>query len=305
MSSQTDRLTLLATFVRIVERGSISAAARDLGLSQATVSRQLKDLEDRFRSEFVRRTTHSLALTPSGEALLADARRLLGEWEVLAERHASGQDRVAGLLKIVAPVGIGQSWLAEIMLRFQRTHPDVAITWDLDDAPIRFAEIGCDCWIKVGPIQDDSLIVRPLARVERMVAASPRLLAGQSASSPGDLSHMPCVALSPFEGGKIALSDHTGRQETITPPVALATNNIVALRQAVRLGIGFAVLPRWFIEDDLTHGGLIDALPGWRATTLTIHAGYLPSRHQPLRLRLFLDHLIKDITDVPGLLDVA
>ena len=92
MSKSLDRLSLLQTFVRIADAGSISAAARDLGLSQPSVSRQLAELESRFKAQLMRRTTHDLSLTTAGAELLADARRLLDEWEALEEKHLEAED---------------------------------------------------------------------------------------------------------------------------------------------------------------------------------------------------------------------
>ncbi len=125
MSKSLDRLALLTTFARIAERGSISAAARDLGFSQASASRQLAELERRLGVQLIQRTTHRLALTQSGADCLSDARGLLDGWEALVERFAGEDSAVRGGLKIVAPIALGQRHLAEAALRFQQAHPAV------------------------------------------------------------------------------------------------------------------------------------------------------------------------------------
>ena len=176
MSKPLDRLTLLETFVRIADAGSISAAARDLGLSQPSASRQLAELESRLNTQLIRRTTPSMALPESGHELLADARQLIDGWESLEEKHLSDNSRIAGNLKVVAPVALGQLHLARIAWRFQQEHPGVTISWQLEDAPIRFSEVGCDCWVKIGPIPDETLVVRKLGAVERLLVASPALI---------------------------------------------------------------------------------------------------------------------------------
>lgn len=301
MSKPLDRLTLLETFARIAERGSITAAARDLGLSQASASRHLKELEDRLEAQLIRRTTHALSLTPAGQDLLRDARALISGWDVLAERHGSAGGEAKGRLRIVAPVALGQLHLADIAVRFQLAHKRVAIVWELDDEPIRFAETGCDCWIRVGPVPDDTLIVRRLGGVERLVVAAPGLAAPGDIQSPDDLSGLPCAALDPFEGGRITLSAHDGGQARISPDVSFSTNNIFALHRAALLGAGFAVMPRWFVEADLGAGRLVDLLPAWRAPRLTVSAAFLPARHQPKRLTAFLDFLSAELGAIPGL----
>ncbi len=301
MTKSLDRLVLLETFVRIAERGSISAAARDLGLSQPSASRQLSELEGRLGAQLIRRTTHNLALTPAGQDLLVEARQMLEGWDALVERHGRGPDDIKGRLKIVAPIALGQLHLTEIMLRFQIKYPDVSVVWEMEDRPIRFSEVGCDCWIKIGPVPDETLIVRPLATVERLVVGSKTLVKRTPVNSIEELEQAPLIALSPFEGGRLTLSRKKGKARTLEPEVRIATNNIFAVHQAALLGAGYAVLPLWFVSDDLKRGSLIDVLPEWRAPRLTVNVAYLPSRHQPLRLRAFLDHLFSEVVAISGL----
>lgn len=301
MSKSLDRLTLLATFARIAERGSISAAARDIGLSQASASRHLAELEDRFGVQLIHRTTHSLSLTEDGKDVLAEARSLLEGWEALAERFAEDEQALRGKLKIVAPVALGQLYLARAALDFQRAHPAVSITWLLEDAPIRFAEIGCDLWIKIGQPRDETLIVREVGRVERLIVAAPALVAGTDIAEPQHLAALPCAALEPFEGASIPLTHESGAQRVASARTALLTNNIFAAREAARLGVGYAVMPRWFVEADLQSGALLDVLPRWRAPSRTITASYLPARRQTQRLQQFTAHIAQAIADTPGI----
>ncbi|MEM1046959.1 MAG: LysR family transcriptional regulator [Pseudomonadota bacterium] len=301
MSKPLDRLTLLETFARICDRGSISAAARDLGLSQASASRQLKELEDRLGIQLIRRTTHSLALTRSGQELLRDARELLADWDALEERHAGGDGTVRGPLKVVAPVALGQLHLADIALDYQLQHPLVSLTWELEDHAIRFAETGCDCWIKIGPVPDETLIVRQVGAVERLVVATPDLVASRTIGTPDAVAALPFVSLSPFEGGRIGLTSASGERTEITPQIRVATNNIFAVHRAVLKGVGAAVLPRWFVDADLSEGRLVDVMPEWRAARLSIHAAHLPARHQPRRLSLFLEAIARAVPRIPGI----
>ena len=301
MSKSLDRLTLLETFVRISERGSISAAARDLGLSQASASRQLKELEDRLGVQLVRRTTHSLAVTLAGQALLRDARGLLAEWSALEERHGAGDGVAKGPLKIVAPVALGQRHLLDIALDFQCLHPQVSLAWQLQDEPVRFAEVGCDCWIKIGLVPDETLVVRHMGRVVRCLVASPLLVGRDCLAGPADVEALPFVALDPFEGGRIALAKGEGAVVEIRPQVRVATNNIFALYRAALKGVGAAILPTWFIAEDLAAGRLINLLPQWRAASHAVNAAYLPARHQPRRLALFLDALEKGMREIDGI----
>ncbi|MEO0768137.1 MAG: LysR family transcriptional regulator [Cyanobacteria bacterium J06649_4] len=302
MSKSLDRLTLLETFVRIADAGSISAAARDLGLSQPSVSRQLAELESRFKSQLMRRTTHDLSLTVAGAELLADARQLLDEWEALEEKHLDAEETMRGKLKVVVPVAFGQLYLLDTVIQFQKQYPDISLSWQLIDGDIRFAEIGCDCWVKIGAVADKSLIDEPLGQVERMAVAAPALVEKYNAlKSPRDLEEIACIALEPFEGGRIPLTNNKGKAVVITPPSRMTTNNISAVRQATLSGLGWAVMPRWFVEHELNSGQLVDLLPMWRAPTLSIRLASLPGRHRPRRLQRFLDVLKTAVPAIPGI----
>ncbi|MEO1310517.1 MAG: LysR family transcriptional regulator [Pseudomonadota bacterium] len=294
MSGSFDRLSLLATFVRIVERGSISAAARDLGLSQASASRQLQALEARLDAVLLERTTHSLTLTEAGASCLADARALLDGWSTLEEQHTD-DGAVRGALKVVAPVALGQGLLAEAAFSFQAGHPEVRFTWLLEDGDIRFAEIGCDLWIRIGAPKDDTLVVRELGRVERLVVAAPELLNGARGRGPERLSDLPCAALEQFEGVEIPLTDKKGRACAIRARAVLTTNNLFVALAAARAGRAFAVAPLWLVEADLRSGRLIDAAPGWRAPTLPVVAAFRPAARRPKRLARFIEHIAQAV----------
>jgi molybdate transport repressor ModE-like protein len=302
MSKPLDRLTLLETFVRIAERGSISAAARDLGIAQGSASRQLMALEERLGVQLIRRTTHSLALTDSGSGVLAQARELIARWEILEEQHSADTLTIKGPLNIVAPVALGQLYLADIVIAFQAAHPDVVVNLRLEDEIIRFAEVGCDCWIKVGSVPDDTLIVRHIGRVERLLVGTPEIAGSLARPAPSAAEQLPVVALTPFEGGKIGLAHRDGAIAELQPPVRMATNNIMSLKRAVMQGIGTAVMPKWFVADELRGGALVDLLPDWRAAMLDINAAYLPVPRQPRRISAFLSELETRMHDVPGIL---
>ncbi|MEM8818082.1 MAG: LysR family transcriptional regulator [Pseudomonadota bacterium] len=301
MSKSLDRLTLLETFARIAERGSISAAGRDLGLSQASASRHLAELEMRLGTELVRRTTHSLALTEAGIACLAEARTLIDGWDALSERFGDENGVLKGRLKIVAPVALGQLHLAEAALRFQQMHPGITLTWLLDDAPIRFAEIGCDLWIKIGRVPDETLVVKQLGTVERLIVAAPSLIDGLTASKPDDIAELPCAALEPFEAASIPLTSSAGDRVDLAARAVITTNNIFSAYRAAMMGIGYAVLPAWFIDRELRAGTLIDVLPTWRAPSLSVNAAYRPARRQSRRLRAWLDHVADAFAEIPGI----
>lgn len=285
MSNLSDRLALLETFVRIAERGSLSAAARDLGTSQPSVSRRLAALESRLGAVLARRTTHDVTLTPDGLALLPDARRLLGEWEAIEDRHAE-DIALKGTIRVIAPVALGQSLLVRAASRFLKDHPNVAVDWQLRDDAIRFAEQGCDCWLKIGPVPDETLIVRELARVERLVIGTPDCVAAHDGVA---LDALPWLTLGPFEGNRIELFDRDGQADAFSVTPKLASDNIFAVYEAALQGLGVAIMPYWFVAEDLKTGTLIDVAPARRAARLPVNMALAAGMRRPVRVDRFCD----------------
>lgn len=280
-----DRLSLLETFVRVAERGSLSAAARDLGTTQPSISRQIAALENRLGAVLARRTTHDVTLTPDGLALLEDARRMLGEWEAIEDRHTD-KNAMSGTLRVVAPVALGQSHLIRAATGFMAKYPGVTVDWRLRDDKIRFAEEGCDCWIKIGRVPDDTLIVRELARVERMVVGTPDCLAQFKRTAINDF---PWLTLGPFEGNRIELFDSSGAGHAFSVSPKLASDDIFAIYAACLQGTGVAILPKWFISSDLKTGALVDAAPEHRAARLPVNLAIAPGTKRPARVEYFCD----------------
>jgi molybdate transport repressor ModE-like protein len=304
MSKSFDRLNLLNTFVRIADSGSISAAAKDLGISQPSASRHLVELETSFKTQLIRRNTHSLALTDSGDELLKDARLMLADWEALEEKFINVEKEVKGSLKVVAPIALGQLHLARIATEFQLAHPNVNLSWQLEDSQIRFTELGCDCWIKIGNIEDDTLIVKQIGSVTRILVGSPTLISEPIKDEIDLVQKYPIVSLSPFEAQEVPLSKQ-GIIKNLRFKSAMQTNNIFAVKEACKLGLGLSVMPTWFIQEELQTQLLINVLPEWYAPELPIHIAYLPNKHQPLRLRLFVEHIEQELSNINGIMSTV
>ncbi|MEO1725043.1 MAG: LysR substrate-binding domain-containing protein, partial [Pseudomonadota bacterium] len=233
--------------------------------------------------ELIHRTTHSLALTEEGRTLIGEARMLLRGWEEIGERIA-GEDALAGPIRAVAPIALGQRHAVRAAIAFQQTHPEVTVSWMLTDTPIRFDEEGCDCWIRVGGVPDDRLVVRTIGHVERIVVGAPRFAEAVG----GDLSDLPWVTLGPFEGDRIVLWDDRGERRSFRGDARLETNNIHALTEAVLAGIGVAIVPRWFVEEEIAARRLIEIAPCLRARSLPISIATAATRSRPRRVDAFV-----------------
>ncbi len=152
----------------------------------------------------------------------------------------------------------------------------------------------------MGQIKDETLVVRNLGQIERMLVCTPAL-ANSALSSPRQLETLPLLSLQPFEGQKIPLHNTNGETFAWQKQPIMATNNIFALKQAALMSLGVAILPKWFVEQELQNGELLDTLPQWRAPTLDLNIAYLPAKRQPRRLRSFIDAMSEGLGSIPGI----
>lgn len=297
-----DRMDLLETFVRIVETGSLANAARDFDVEPSTISRKLTKLEEHLKQPLINRSTHEFSLTDEGQRFFREATELISHWQRMEERYRSAEVDLTGLLKIVAPVGMGQHFMTDVAVDFQRQHPGINLTWILQDEPVRFAEVGCDLWIRLGDEYDETLVNHKLAITRRTLVASPSFVKGVVLRGAASVEKLRCVALDPIDGGKIELTSTTSKlSRTIYPDVVMSTNNFYAMHRGVINGLGFGVLPYWFVEQDILAGRLVELSPEWEPRSLSVNAAYLPGRYQSQRIGLFIEHLSSALRSINGI----
>jgi len=171
----TDRVELVATFLRIAETGSLSAAARWLGTTQPTVSRRLQMLESWFGLKLVQRTTHAMSLTEDGERFFARAKNLLEDWNALEEEVRGSRMTPTGHLRVVVPHAFGQEQMIAPLSDYMRNYPEVSVEWILHDLHPNFTTDGIDCAVQLGAAEDPNTVAIQLAEVGRIVVAPPAL----------------------------------------------------------------------------------------------------------------------------------
>ncbi|MCE4536369.1 LysR family transcriptional regulator [Pelomonas sp. P7] len=289
MSTSFDRLLLMQTFVRVVEAGSLSAAARQLGTTQPTVSRRLQALERQLGQPLVQRSTHALRLTETGESAYEQAKALASAWEGFEESLRAEPGLPEGLLRVQVPHAFGQEHLVAPLVQALKAAPGLRVEWLLSDAPPNFVEQGLDCAIRVGGRAEGAVVAIPLARVPRVLVASPALLAGRMPERPEDLAELPWVALQTFYRHELQLWRDDGERGRVAIRPVLATDSLYANREAVRLGLGAALLSGWAVQHDIEQGRLVRLLPRWRGEALPVHLLYPNPPAPPARLRYFIE----------------
>ncbi|MEO5686107.1 MAG: LysR family transcriptional regulator [Burkholderiaceae bacterium] len=290
-ASTADRFELMETFVRIVEAGSLSAAAAQLGTTQPTVSRRLQALERSLGVRLLRRSTHSMTLTEDGQRCLERARELLASWHAFEADLRGASDEPEGTLRVIAPHAFGQQQLVAPLTEYLARYPRVNVDWLLHDRRPDFIAEGIDCAIQVGQIDDQAAIAIKLAEVPRIVVAAPSLLAQlPPVRAPQDLAGLPWLSLRPYyrtEVALTALADGRAARFAIAP--RMSTDSLYALRTAAVAGVGAAIASAWLVADDLAQGRLVHVAPQWRAAPLPVYLVYPQARFYPARLRRFLD----------------
>ncbi|MBF0294261.1 MAG: LysR family transcriptional regulator [Magnetococcales bacterium] len=288
-----DRLRWMETFVKVAELGHFSGAARGLGVSRAAVSKYVEALEERLGAQLIHRTTRRLSLTREGEAYLQRCRRILEE---IADAEASvGEMRASprGILRINGPMSFGHLHLAPAIADFLTRHPDIQVECELNDHYVGVVEEGWDVVVRIGTLEDSSLIAHRLAPARLVLCASPDYFAQHGTPErPEALSAHRCLGYSHAAAGN-AWRFHGPEGQTARVPFSsrLRVNNGDAIRKALLLGLGMAVMPTFIVGEDLQTGALRTAMTDWRCEESSIWAVCPPSRRLSAKVRAFIDFL--------------
>jgi DNA-binding transcriptional LysR family regulator len=285
----------LGFFSVLASAGSLSAAARELGVTTPAVSKHLALMESRIGVALVNRTTRRMSLTPEGEIYLEQARRVLGEIEGLEVMLGVSRGAPTGLLRVNATLGFGRSHVAPLISRFVRKHPGVEVQLQLSVNPPPLTEDAFDVCIRFGAPPDARVIARRIASNRRLLCASPAYLAKFGLPKvPDDLAKHNCIGIRQGEEayGVWRLSSARGKNSTVQAVKTrgnLTTNDgEIAVNWALD-GHGILMRAEWDIERYLQNGRLVQVLPQYSTPDADIHAVY-PQRHQlALRVRAFVD----------------
>jgi LysR family transcriptional regulator, transcriptional activator for dmlA len=285
----------LGFFSALASAGSLSAAARELGVTTPAVSKHLAQMEARLGTSLVNRTTRRMSLTPEGELYLEHARRILGEIDTMEEVLGVGKATPKGLLRVNATLGFGRSHVAPLISRFVRKYPEVEVQLQLSVNPPALTEDLFDVCIRFGAPPDSRVIARRIAPNRRLLCASPAYLAKRGTpKSPHELVNHNCIGIRQGEEayGVWRLSSGRGKSssvEAIKTRGNLTTNDgEIAVNWALD-GHGILMRAEWDIERYLKNGRLVQVLPQFSTPDADIHAVY-PQRHQlASRVRAFVD----------------
>lgn len=282
----------IRVFVASVATGSFSGAAARLGMSPKLASKYMAELEARLGAQLVHRTTRRLGLTTAGEQLLARASDWLNELDEMTGDLRETRRGLSGTLRISAPVTYGELRVLPLMRRFRDPHPDLVIDLRLSDRFVDLAAEGIDVAIRIGRLDNSSLIARKLGQTSLLLVASPTHLdhAGRPESL-DDLARKTCIRDTNMRGDGAWPLTLDGQMHRITVSGPYLVNSARLARDLAVEGEGVALCPDYMVQDDLAGGRLERVLPDVRGPQLDLHAVYLGQRRLARRTRALLDFL--------------
>ena len=290
-----DNLADIAVFVRVVERGSFTLAAEELGLSRAVVSKYLSRLESRLGARLLHRTTRRLSLTEAGAALFEASRGAIERIEEAQSAVARFQSEPRGALRVSAPMSFGILHLGEPMAQFTGDYPGVSVELRLDDRYVNLVEEGFDVAIRIGVLRDSTLVARKLSVTRSIACAAPGYLAEKGEPQvPEDLAAHDCLLYTYLSAGNVwRFTAPDGREIPVAISGSVRANNGLVLAAAAAAGRGIAILPSFYLGASLREGKLRRILAEYRLPELGIYAVYPQTAHVPPKVRVFVDFLAR------------
>jgi DNA-binding transcriptional LysR family regulator len=296
-------LERMRTFVRVAERGNLSAVARELGAGQSTVTRHLRELEVAVGVPLVSRTTRRVSLTDEGSRYYARCVQILRLVEQAAEEVRGTRGTPAGTIRISCTAALGVLHITRLIFAFQEHHTDIHIDLSLTDERIDLVKEGVDLALRLGPLTGSSMKLRRLGESSRVLVASPAYLAVHGTpSSPEDVAAHDVIRMSNIAGSEVlALRGSDGRHHSIPVTGRLRVDHGLAAREAFKAGRGIGPAHRWLVDDLIEDGQLKALLPDYSLPTVPLNMLIVPERAGVAGVRLLIDFLVDEAARLPGI----
>ncbi len=295
-----DKLTLMKTFARVVESGSFSAVAREMETSQSTISKRIATLETRLQGQLLTRSSRKLMLTEAGRGYYQRCLKILAAIEEADSFVGSFRETAGGTLRISIPVSFGKQMVLPKLLRYMRSNPEISLDLMMDDQQIDLIEEGVDLVVRVGDLDDSSLLFRTLGKAERLLVGTPEYFRGNGVPHhPEELSAHNCITYTGAADGNVWRFSHQGRELSVRVSGSFRSDNGESIKEAVMAGIGIHLHSHWYIRQELEAGTLIAVMRDYRPRPVPIHALFPRSRFVPLKVRRFLDYLQQEFDRDP------
>lgn len=287
-----DKLATMEAFASVAQTGSFAETARKLNLANSVVSKRIKDLEDFLGTQLLIRTTRKVTLTEAGYSYLEHVRKFIDELEEVEELLRTQTEKPIGTIKLSAPLSFGLQYLGPALAEYLKKYPDVTIKTYLSDRQIDLSEEGFDLAIRIGKLDDSSMIAKKIRHCRRVVCATPAYLKKHGTpQKPADLKTHNCLGYLNLAEGKSW--PFIVNEKKIWQAVSgnFLSDNGDILHQAALSGCGIALLPNFIIDKSLKEKKLQIILEDFEDTDFDIYAIYQHSRHLSVKIRTLIDHL--------------
>lgn len=288
-----DKLSALAGFIKVVEKGGFAAAARELGMSRSQINRQVIQLEETLGVQLLHRTTRSVTLTPAGETYYKRCHALLRELQDAESEMQQDQREPQGEIRLNAPHSFGVRKLTPALVEFLKLHPKISIQLSLNDQFVDPLTEGIDLTLRISARRDTpALIAHEIIEARRVVCAAPAFL-GQygTPQHPRELAALPCLHYGNLPTGNTWRFERGDDSIDVRVKGVLCANNADVLNEAAVAGLGVALLPLFIANDDLRAGRLVPVLPDYHPPRIYLSLVYAPSRNMSVKVRLFVKFL--------------
>jgi len=290
----------MQNFVRVVEAGSISKAAGQLGIAKSGVSRRLVELESRLGVRLLNRTTRRSSLTEAGQAFYSGAKKLLGDVSELNAETADTDALLKGTFRLAVPSSFGLCHLSPAIDEFLGSHPELTINIDFSDRHIDLVEQGVDLAIRIADMSDSSLQARRICPIRILLCASPAYLEQYGVPQvPDDLKAHRILQYDIGGGPVLKLEDGRGEKHVIHTRPSIVANNGDFLRDMAMAGHGIILTPSFIAWQAIAAGDLVSIMPKFCPQQLSAYAVYPQTRYLSRRARLFIDFLVERFGENP------
>lgn len=291
-----NKLSAMATFVQIVDCGSLTAAADAMDTSLPTVVRTLANLEEYLKTRLLNRTTRKIMLTEEGQAYLDHCRHILHDIENAELELSAQQSKPSGTLSITAPVMFGAMRLTPLVTRFLRQNDQVKVDLMLLDRNVNIVEEGIDVAIRIGPLPDSSMIAKKVGSVRRVICGSPKLINSLApVKHPKDLLDVPCILFSGLSQNGSWLFYENDDVHTLPIKGPMLCNQVASSLSAVCDGSGFGMFLSYQVEEQVASGELQIVLADYEPPPLPVSVVYSHAKLMSTRVRVFVDWMTKEL----------
>lgn len=291
-----DRLQAMQLFVRIVELGSFSKAAEQLAMSRASATALIKQLESHLGARLLQRTTRQVSATLDGRSYYQHCLNILGEIEEAESVFSRSAQHPRGRLKIDLPASLGRLVVIPALPDFYARYPEIVLEIGIGDRMIDLVREGVDCVVRIGELNDSTLVARALPPLRQLTCASAGYVARHGLpTSLEQLAGHQCVDYLSATSGRLQPLEFSvaGRLVPYTLPACLAVNNGESYVAACEAGLGIVQVPHYHVQRQLAAGSLVELLPQHRPPPLPMTVLYPHHRHLTPRLRVFIDWLVE------------